>query len=232
MPAPENEEPRRRPLNESGAAAFLAAAWLAAMFLAAGTVRWTSGWIYVGVTLLGMAGHRLLVTTRSPEVIRRRSESGPGTRTWDIAWLVVFWPLMVSIPVVAGIATFRLGQRPLPTGMAMIGAALFVAGMTLSATSMVANRFFEGTARIQADQRVVDSGPYSTVRHPGYAGLALWALSGPMLLRSTTALVPALAAAAWVVLRTMLEDRMLQQELPGYRDYAGRVRWRLVPRVW
>jgi protein-S-isoprenylcysteine O-methyltransferase Ste14 len=214
------------------AASFLAAAWLAAMFLAAGTLRWRFGWLYVGVTGIGLVGHRLFVASRNPEVVRRRSEIGPGTRTWDIVWLVVFWPLMVFIPVVAGVATVRLGEQPMSAWVAIPGVAMFASGMIVSAASMVANRFFEGTARIQADQRVVDWGPYAAVRHPGYVGLALWALSGPMLLRSTAAFVPALAAAGWVVARTVFEDRMLRAELPGYVEYASRVRYRLVPRIW
>jgi protein-S-isoprenylcysteine O-methyltransferase Ste14 len=226
------EEPRRRPVTEPAAAAALAAAWLSAMFFSAGTLRWTSGWLYVGFTGIGLVGHRSYVATHRPEVIRRRSEPGPGTRTWDVVWLVLFWPLMVSIPVVAGIATVRLGQRPMPAWAAIPGAAFLAAGMAVSATAMVANRFFEGTARIQGDQRVVDSGPYAFVRHPGHSGLVLWALSGPMMLRSTAAFVPALTAAGWVVVRTLLEDRMLREELPGSRDCARRVPWRLVPRTW
>jgi protein-S-isoprenylcysteine O-methyltransferase Ste14 len=214
------------------AASFLAAAWLAAMFLAAGTLRWSFGWLYVGVTGIGLVGHRLFVASRSPDVVRRRSEIGPGTRTWDIVWLVVFWPLMMFIPVVAGVATVRLGEQPMSSWVAIPGVAMFASGMIVSAAAMGANRFFEGTARIQADQRVVDRGPYAAVRHPGYVGLALWALSGPMLLRSTAAFVPALAAAGWVVVRTVLEDRMLRAGLPGYAEYASRVRYRLVPRIW
>ena len=226
-------EPRRPgPGNELVAAAFLVAAWLAAMFLAAGTLRWKFGWLYVGVTGIGLVGHHLFVASRNPEMTRRRSGIGPGTRTWDIVWLVVFWPFMMSIPVVAGVATVRLGQQLMPAWVAIPGVAMFASGMIVSAASMVANRFFEGTARIQADQRVVDRGPYAVVRHPGYAGLALWALSGPMLLRSTAAFVPALATAGWVVIRTVLEDRMLRVELPGYAEYARRVRYRLVPRFW
>jgi protein-S-isoprenylcysteine O-methyltransferase Ste14 len=226
------EPRRRRPGIELVGAAFLAAACLAAMFLAAGTLRWKLGWLYVGVTGIGLVGHRLFVASRNPEVIRRRSEIGPGTRTWDIVWLAVFWPLMMSVPVVAGIATVRLGQHLMPAWVAIPGVAMLASGMIVSAASMVANRFFEGMARIQADQRVVDRGPYAVVRHPGYAGLALWALSGPMLLRSTAAFVPALDAAGWVVIRTVLEDRMLRVELPGYAEYARRVRHRLVPRFW
>jgi protein-S-isoprenylcysteine O-methyltransferase Ste14 len=219
-------------VSELAAAALLAVAWLIATFAGAGTILWASGWLYAGVTGLGLAGHRAFVKARNPAVVRRRSEIGPGTRTWDIAWLFVFWPLMVSIPVVAGVATVRLGQQPMPVGMTLPGAAIFAAAMVVSASAMVANPFFEGTVRIQPDQRIVDSGPYRIVRHPGYSGLVLWALSGPLLLRSTTALLPALAAGGWVVVRTVHEDRMLQKELPGYREYARRVPWRLLPRAW
>ena len=106
--------------------------------------------------------------------------------------------------------------------------------MALSAAAMAVNPYFEGTARIQGDlgQRVVDAGPYRRVRHPGYAGLALWPLSAPMLLLSRWAFAPGALAAAWVVLRTALEDRMLRRGLTGYADYARRVRWRLLPGVW
>jgi protein-S-isoprenylcysteine O-methyltransferase Ste14 len=99
---------------------------------------------------------------------------------------------------------------------------------------MSRNPFFEGTARVQVDrhQHVVDQGPYRLIRHPGYLGLSLWAVSTPLLLRSRWAFVAAGMAAAWIALRTGLEDRMLQAGLGGYEAYARRVSWRLVPGVW
>jgi protein-S-isoprenylcysteine O-methyltransferase Ste14 len=108
---------------------------------------------------------------------------------------------------------------------------LLAAGMALSAAAFAANPFFEGTVRIQAElaQRPIDAGPYRRIRHPGYAGLILWALASPLLLGSAWSLVPAVAAVAWVVLRTALEDATLRRELPGYGAYARRVRWRLLP---
>ena len=88
--------------------------------------------------------------------------------------------------------------------------------------------------RIQAERghRVVDEGPYRAVRHPGYLGLVLWALGSSFLLQSVWALAPSALAAAWVVLRTALEDALLRRELDGYEEYARRVRFRLVPGVW
>ena len=99
---------------------------------------------------------------------------------------------------------------------------------------MVVNPFFEKTVRIQTDHehRVIETGPYAYVRHPGYVGFAGWMLSTPLLLASDWAFIPALLAVIGFVIRTAFEDRMLRAELKGYSEYATRVRFRLIPGVW
>ncbi len=99
---------------------------------------------------------------------------------------------------------------------------------------MIENRFFSGIVRIQTDrnQQVVSSGPYRWVRHPGYASALLVYLVIPLLLDSNWAFLPAIFLAVCTVIRTSLEDRTLQVELPGYREYAQRVRYRLLPGIW
>jgi protein-S-isoprenylcysteine O-methyltransferase Ste14 len=99
---------------------------------------------------------------------------------------------------------------------------------------MLANRFFAATVRIQSDRGhvVVDRGPYRRVRHPGYTGAALFTLATPLALGSWAALYPALFLVAVLVIRIVLEERTLRAELAGYREYASRVRWRLLPGVW
>jgi protein-S-isoprenylcysteine O-methyltransferase Ste14 len=141
---------------------------------------------------------------------------------------------MAATAVTAGLDHGAHGGGTLPWPAWAAGLALLALALAVSARAMAVNPFFEGTARIQRDagQRVVDAGPYRLVRHPGYLGLAGWALASPLLLLSARALVPALAAAAWVALRTALEDAMLRRELDGYAQYARRVRWRLVPGLW
>jgi protein-S-isoprenylcysteine O-methyltransferase Ste14 len=109
-----------------------------------------------------------------------------------------------------------------------------VAGDAVFVWAMAVNRFFEGFVRIQKERghRVVAAGPYRFVRHPGYVGsTVMWgglflALGSPLALASAASIV------AILVLRTALEDRMLQRDLEGYRDYAARVRYRLVPGLW
>jgi protein-S-isoprenylcysteine O-methyltransferase Ste14 len=107
-------------------------------------------------------------------------------------------------------------------------------GYGLAAWAMDANAYFSTVVRIQSERghTVCRSGPYRFVRHPGYVGYTLQALGMPFLLGSLWALLPALVMAVAMVIRTVLEDRTLQAELPGYREYAQEVRYRLVPGIW
>ena len=212
-------------------ASALVAVWLAGLFGAAGTLRWPAAWAYLALLGTGLLAHGAWVRMRNPALLARRRRIGPGTKGWDKAWLAVFWLLMVLEPAVAGLGR-RLGRPPLPAWLWATGAATFAAGLAVSAWAMGSNPHFEGTVRIQEDHRVVEAGPYRWLRHPGYVGLALWALSTPLLLLSSWAFVPAALTAAWVLVRTALEDRFLRRELPGYQAYAARVQWRLVPGLW
>ncbi|NLE75533.1 MAG: isoprenylcysteine carboxylmethyltransferase family protein, partial [Chloroflexi bacterium] len=112
--------------------------------------------------------------------------------------------------------------------------AAIVAGYALGAYALVANPFFSGMVRIQADRghRVVTGGPYRWVRHPGYLGALVTFLATPVFLDSPWAFVPTAFLAVVLVVRTHLEDRTLQQQLAGYREYAARVRRRLLPGLW
>lgn len=212
---------------------FLTAAWLAGPFLLAGTLRWPAAWLYFAALSGGLLLHRRYVARHNPELRQRRKRIGAGTKAWDKVWNILFWPLMIAVVLVAGLGV-RLGWASMPAGFFPVGVALFAAGLSLSAWAMSVNPHFEGTVRIQTDcgHRVIDQGPYRALRHPGYAGLALWALATPFLLLCWRALLPAAAVVAWIALRTALEDRLLRRELPGYEAYARRVRSRLVPGLW
>ena len=111
---------------------------------------------------------------------------------------------------------------------------IILAGYALGSYALITNRFFSGMVRIQTNRghQVVSSGPYRWMRHPGYAGALLTYLATPLLLGSQWAFLPTVITAIILVIRTGLEDRFLQDELEGYRDYAGRVRYRLLPGVW
>jgi protein-S-isoprenylcysteine O-methyltransferase Ste14 len=109
-----------------------------------------------------------------------------------------------------------------------------LAGYAWASYALLENRFFSGVVRIQSERghHVVSSGPYRWMRHPGYAGALLAALATPVFLDSRWAFLPAVLLTAILVVRTALEDRVLHDELAGYREYAERVRYRLLPGVW
>ena len=116
----------------------------------------------------------------------------------------------------------------------MVGFIFIALGYAFAAWALAENRFFSGVVRIQTDRGhvVCDSGPYRFVRHPGYAGNILALFGIVLALGSVWTLIPAAAASIIAVIRTALEDRTLQEELPGYRDYTRRVRYRLIPWIY
>ena len=120
------------------------------------------------------------------------------------------------------------------TGVKAFSYLMILLGYAFSSWALVENRFFSGTARIQSErgQHVVSAGPYRIVRHPGYAGALLAYPFIPFLFDSVWTFIPALLLVVVIVVRTALEDRMLQAELPGYREFAARTRYRLLPGVW
>jgi protein-S-isoprenylcysteine O-methyltransferase Ste14 len=111
---------------------------------------------------------------------------------------------------------------------------LITFGYAFAAWAVAENRFFSSVVRIQTERGhvVCDSGPYRYVRHPGYAGNILAVFGIVLALGSVWALIPAAVASIIAVIRTVLEDQTLQEELPGYRGYARRVRYRLIPGIY
>src|SRR4029453_10662440 len=148
----------------------------------------------------------------------------------DKALLAFMLPAMVAILPVAALDAGRLHWSRVPPGMVILGYAAILLGIALTGWAQAVNPYFEPGVRIQSErhQHVIDTGPYRFVRHPGYVAALILMFGMSLALGSWWAFVPASLAAALLILRTAWEDRLLQAELAGYRDYANRVRWRLI----
>lgn len=205
-----------------------------AVFWPAGTLDWPAGWAYLGIVATYFCINIAYVNRVNPEIIVRRMRFGAGTKRWDVVWFIVFTPLFIAVYVVAGLDAVRYEWSEMPGWLWPLGLALFLAGAWFFTWAIGVNPFFEKTVRIQTDHghRVIDTGPYAYVRHPGYVGFFGWTLGTPLLLGSWCALGPAVLASIAMMVRTALEDRTLREELEGYEAYAGRVRYRLVPGIW
>lgn len=208
--------------------------FVALLFLPAGHLDWGAGWLYVAIMMVSMGVNYAYLRRMNPELIEHRMRFGKGTKTWDKVWMACIGPVWVSIYVVAGLDAGRFGWSAMPLELWAVGLALFVPGTMILTWSMVVNPFFEKTVRIQAERGhlVIDTGPYQFVRHPGYLGVFCWLFSAPLLLGSWWAFVPAILSAVLLIVRTALEDKTLHEELPGYPEYAGRTRFRLIPYLW
>jgi protein-S-isoprenylcysteine O-methyltransferase Ste14 len=204
-------------------------------FALAGRWDWMRGWTYICILTAGNIINELVLWLNNPELFRMRGRAGEGTKTWDKACLALFGLTIVLIAIAGALAAGRYQWSVMPLWLWPCGAALYTGGQALLIWSMVVNPHFEKTVRIQKDRghRVIDGGPYAHVRHPGYVGVIMgYILGSPFLLGSWWALLPATLSALTLVARTALEDRMLLEELEGYKAYAKRVRYRLVPYFW
>jgi len=198
---------------------------------------WWQAWLYSMLFLAAAIGGRIWAEQRHPGLTaeRQNSESIQNAKPWD----KVLAPLMavsIGFPVVivAGLDHRYNWSSEFPLWLIMTGFMLISLGYAFAAWAFAENRFFSSVVRIQTDRGhvVCDSGPYRFVRHPGYAGNMLALFGIVLALGSVWVLIPAAVAFIITVIRTGLEDRTLQEELPGYRDYARRVRYRLIPGIY
>lgn len=232
----EETVPRGKPvfLKRIAKLLFWFAVWGTLLFVPAGRLDWTRGWICLGLALLGLAVNAVMVLRKNPELMAERWKKRPDTKPFDRVFMVLYVPTVLSMPVLAGLDAVRFGWAPLPWGTLWPGVLLQLLGIPPGAWAMATNPHLETTVRIQHNRghKAITTGPYAIVRHPMYVGALLTWVGQPLTLGSAWACVPAGFAILLFIIRTALEDRTLQRELPGYDDYARRTRYRLVPGLW
>jgi protein-S-isoprenylcysteine O-methyltransferase Ste14 len=220
------------PLITRSVAALLVVALL--LFMPAGTITWTRGWLFLGVlaTLVGTAA--LYLGRINPEIFAARSRIHPGTKRWDRILLGFLFPAMLAIFPVAALDAGRFEWSRMSWWFVGLGYLLLAIAVAITAWAQAVNQFFEPGVRIQTERghHVVETGPYAIIRHPGYFAACLLFPGIALALGSWWALVPAALATLLVIIRTAWEDRTLQAKLAGYAAYAQRVPFRLIPGVW
>jgi protein-S-isoprenylcysteine O-methyltransferase Ste14 len=201
------------------------------LFASAGRLDWSNAWVLLGISLIaGLA----FTVGRDPEMAAERKNVKAG-KSWDkvlVGVTVLLGPMAVW--VTAGLDERFHWSSGMSSSAFAAGVAAALLSAALIAWAMRSNRFFSSVVRIQKDRghTVVDGGPYRFIRHPGYAGTFVFTLVTPLILGSFWALVPAVFTVSMVVIRTVMEDLTLRNELDGYTDYARRVRYRLLPAIW
>ena len=224
-------------LLRRGAQVLVAVALLAALlFLSSWRLDWVMAWVYVGTFAVALTAMTVYQELGNPELMEERSEFKPreGVQTWDVILSAVARVSLLGSYVVAGLDV-RFGWKPeIPLAVQIAAFAFGLLGAGLIAWAMAANRYAAVYARIQQERGhvVATTGPYRFVRHPFYVGTITFSLMIPLALGSPWALIPGGLAALLFIVKTAAEDRILREGLDGYREYAERVRYRLLPGVW
>jgi len=207
----------------------------AALFLSAGTLQWPHGLLFVTVflflTLIAMAW----LWRVNPEIfVARRRPTGQGTKSWDLVLLLILLGGFLATLIVAALDGGRFHWAPAPLWAVLVGYVLLLAGYLGTGWAQAVNRHFEPSVRIQADRdhQVITAGPYAYVRHPGYIFGTILTFGIALALGSLWALLPAALVVVVLTIRTNLEDATLQRELPGYAEFAARVRYKWIPGIW
>jgi protein-S-isoprenylcysteine O-methyltransferase Ste14 len=197
---------------------------------------WLEAWAYAVTTILAFVLSRAILYRVHPDLIaeRARSMEAKDTKPWDRVLAPLLLLASIVVLVVAGLDRHYGWSSPFPSGAKLIALTGVILGYAFSSWALIENRFFSGTVRIQNERghHVVSTGPYRFVRHPGYAGGLLGFLFIPILLDSPWAFIPAILLALIMVARTELEDKTLQEELPGYQEFTRKTRYRLIPGIW
>src|SRR5262245_29475201 len=200
------------------------------LFLAAGTVAWPAGWAFLGLFFGFTVALSLWLLRHSPGLLVERM-TGIGKadqKRWDRVFFAAANLLFVAWLVVMPLDAVRFGWSAVPTWVQVLGALLSVASFYLFFLTFRANAYLSPAVRVQVDrgQTVVTTGPYRYVRHPMYAGAAVFIVGTSLLLGSWYGLLVGLLIVVAVAFRAVGEERVLRTELPGYDDYAATVRYR------
>ncbi len=209
------------------------AVFLGCILISAGTVHYWQAWVFFLAFEAAAQGLGIYFLICDREVLERRMKVGPIAEKEPAQKVIsaLFLFGFLAMLIVPGLDR-RYGWSPVPAYVSILGDLLVVGALLANIPVLRANRYAGSTVRVEAGQPVVSTGPYAHVRHPMYATVVALLIGIPLALGSwfgLLGLIPFLLVLVW---RILDEERFLRQNLPGYTEYMGKVRYRLVPRVW
>ncbi|MFX1293715.1 MAG: methyltransferase family protein [Promethearchaeota archaeon] len=203
-------------------------------FLSAGRINIPQGWLMLGIYFCFAIIQIFIFHKLNPDLLIARMKRRVGPYKWDKVFIALFGLCMYGLFAVFGLDVGRFQWSSLGFPFLIIGFIVFGFSGVLATWAMVVNRHFENIVRIQSDRnhQVITNGPYSIIRHPGYLASFLNFLALPFIIGSAFGLILIAFFGVLFVARTSLEDKTLQQELEGYKDYAKKVKYKFIPFIW
>ena len=200
------------------------------LFLPAGTLRYTNGWLFIALLFIPMFFLGIFLLIKSPQLLEKRLQSKEkrGVQSKVVAFSGIAF--MLSF-IMAGI-DFRFGFSSVPKAVVFAASVILLVSYGLYAEVMRENIYLSRTIEVQENQKVIDTGLYAVVRHPMYMATVLLFLSIPLVLGSWISFVLMLSYPAVICVRIRDEEQLLEKELQGYSEYKNKVKYRLIPFIW
>lgn len=202
----------------------------ALVFWPAGTWAYRQGWLFLGILFIPMFGAGLVMMAKNPMLLRSRLDARERQKEQD-AVVKSSGLMFLAGFIVAGL-NFRFGWYVLPWGVSVAAAGVFLIAYLLYGEVLRENTYLSRTIEVQEGQKVVDTGLYGIVRHPMYSVTLLLFLAMPLVLGSLQSLLIFLVYPFLIAKRIRHEEQFLEENLPGYREYQEKVKYRLIPFLW
>lgn len=200
------------------------------LFISAGTFLWIEAWIYLLLFLTFFLVVVLYFSKHDPELLQKRAKP-KFKEKWDKIVMVLMGFGFGPVLILPGFDK-RFGWSNVPLLVEIIGFVGFSLSLVFLFLVMKANTFLSKAVEIQEGHKVITTGPYRIVRHPMYSAFILFMVSDCLALGSLYSLIPAAIGVVGLVIRTILEDKLLHEELEGYKEYAQKTKYRLIPLIW
>jgi protein-S-isoprenylcysteine O-methyltransferase Ste14 len=202
----------------------------AILFVPAGTLAYWEAWLYLAILLIPMLFVFRYLLKNDPQLLERRMQM----REREVAQRRIIALSYLYFLVAFTLPGFdrRWGWSDVPLLVVIVADLVVMLGYGMFVLVLRENQYAARTVQVEQSQRVISSGPYTFVRHPMYLGVTLMYLASPLALGSYWALLPAVLIVPILVARIINEEKVLQRDLPGYREYKQITRYRLLPGVW
>lgn len=200
------------------------------IFLPAGSLEFANGWLFLGVLFIPMFIAGIIMMFKNPELLKRRLEAKEKEQEQSI--VVKLSGLMFIVGFIVAGFNFRFGWYSLPKSVVITASVLFLTAYILYAEVLRENVYLSRTIKVEENQKIVDTGLYSIVRHPMYSVTLILFLSMPLILGSVYSFLIFLAYPFIIAKRIKNEEKLLENELKGYREYKQKVKYCLIPFIW
>lgn len=200
------------------------------LFIPAGSVDYFNGWLFIALLFIPMFIVGIIMFLKSPELLKKRLNAKEEEKEQKIVILISGIMFLLAF-ILAGL-NFRFGWFQLPQTVIIIASIIFILSYIMYAEVLRENMYLSRTVEVSENQKVIDTGLYGIVRHPMYTSTIFLFLSMPLVLDSLFSFMVMFIYPIVIISRIKNEEKVLERELEGYKEYKEKVKYKIVPFIW